>query len=218
MLAERIMVWAMPVGPTRAGMDFAISSEQRDLQRRCRAVATEFATRSMAHDRDASRPTENYDRLRREGFLELSVPKNLGGAGSGFLGHTFAYEALGHGCPSTALSFNMHSSVVMPLLTATQVSPEVKRRVADLVIRQQKLISGNYSEGTSTGIIGERWLDTIIRRMDGGWEITGRKMFASMIEDADYCLVLARPETATRPTAGAFVLIPRVVEGCSIIQ
>jgi alkylation response protein AidB-like acyl-CoA dehydrogenase len=199
-------------------MDFAISSELKELQRRCRALATEFATRAMAHDRDASRPTENYDRLRREGFLELSVPKNLGGAGSGFLGHTIAYEALGHGCPSTALSFNMHSSVVMPLLSATQVSPGVKRRVADLVVRQQKLISGNYSEATSTGIIGERWLDTIIRRVDGGWEITGRKMFASMIEDADYCLVLARPETATRPTAGAFVLIPRVAEGRSIIQ
>jgi alkylation response protein AidB-like acyl-CoA dehydrogenase len=199
-------------------MDFAITPEQQELQRRCRALAAEFATRAMEHDRDASRPTENYDRLRREGFLELSVPKDLGGGGSGFLGHTIAYEALGHGCPSTALSFNMHSSVVMPLLSSDEVPPEAKNHIADLVVRQKKLFSGNYSEATSTGIIGERWLDTVIRRVDGGWEITGRKMFASMIEDADYCLVLARPETATQPTAGAFALIPRQAQGRSVIQ
>jgi alkylation response protein AidB-like acyl-CoA dehydrogenase len=199
-------------------MDFAITPELKDLQRRCLALAAEFAKRAMEHDRDGSRPTENYDHLRKEGFLELSVPKELGGGGSGFLGHTIAYEALGHGCPSTALSFNMHASVVMPLLSSPEVSPEAKHYIADLVVRQKKLISGNYSEATSTGIIGERWLDTVIRRVDGGWEITGRKMFASMIEDADYCLVLARPETAVVPTAGAFALIPRVAEGRSIIH
>ena len=70
---------------------------------------------------------------------------------------------------------------------------------------------------TSTAIIGERWLDTIIRRTDDGWRITGRKMFASMLQAADYCLVLARPDTATRPTAGAFVLIPRNAPGRSVI-
>lgn len=199
-------------------MDFSLSEAHEQLRRRCRELAAEFATRAMEHDRDGSRPTENYDRLRREGFLELSVQKELGGAGSGFLGHVIAYEALGHGCPSTALSFNMHASVVMPLLSSPEVSLEAKRYIADLVVRQGKLISGNYSEATSTGIIGERWLDTVIRKVPGGWQITGRKMFASMIEDADYCLVLARPVTAIAPTAGAFVLIPRVAEGRSIIK
>ncbi len=199
-------------------MDFSISAEEKELQRRCRALAAEFAERAMTHDRDGSRPTENYDRLRQEGFLELTVPKELGGGGFGFLGHTLAYEALGHGCPSTALSFNMHASVIMPLLSSSEVPAEAKRYIADLVIHQKRLISGNYSEATSTGIIGERWLDTVIRQAEGGWEITGRKMFASMTEDADYCLVLARPETATEPTAGAFTLVPREATGRRLIN
>ena len=198
-------------------MDFAISEEHRQLRERCRTLAADFATRSSQHDRDASHPTENYDRLRQEGFLELSVPKEFGGAGVGFLGHTLAFEALGQGCPSTALSFNMHASVVMPLLDSPEVTPQAKRQVADLVVGRKQLIAGNYSEATSTALLGERWLDTIIRRVDGGWEITGRKMFASMLQAADYCLVLARPDTATRPTAGAFVLIPREAPGRSVI-
>ena len=109
------------------------------------------------------------------------MPKELGGTGVGFLGHTLAYEALGQGCPSTALSFNMHASVVMPLLDSPEVSPQAKRHVADLVVNGKQLVAGNYSEATSTALLGERWLDTIIRRVDGGWQITGRKMFASML-------------------------------------
>jgi len=194
-----------------------MSEEHRLLVERCRALAADFATRSGKHDKEASHPTENYDRLRQEGFLELCVPKELGGAGVGFLGHTLAFEALGQGCPSTALSFNMHASVVMPLLDSPEVSLDAKRHVADIVARQKRLVAGNYSEATSTALLGERWLDTIIRRVDGGWRISGRKMFASMLQAADYCLVLARPDTATSPLAGAFVLIPRHAEGRNVI-
>ena len=113
-------------------MDFALTEEQRRLQERCLALAADFATRAAEHDRDASHPLENYARLRQEGFLALTIDRELGGGGFDFLSHTIAYEALGQGCPSTALSFNMHASVVMPLLQAEGVPAEAKQRVADL--------------------------------------------------------------------------------------
>lgn len=199
-------------------MDFGLSPELKALQTRSLALAGDFATRSSAHDRDASEPTENYDILRREGYLELSVPTERGGSGSGFLGHTVAFEALGTGCPSTALSFNMHASVVMPLMESPEVDESAKQHIADLVVGERLLIAGNYSEATSTALIGERWLDTVARRADGGWRITGRKMFASMIEAADHCLIMARPDTATLPTAAMLILVPRRAEGRRIIK
>jgi alkylation response protein AidB-like acyl-CoA dehydrogenase len=72
------------------------------LQNKGRELAADFATRSATHDRDASHPIENYDRLREEGFLALTVGKERGGSGASFLDHTIAYEALGQGCPSIA--------------------------------------------------------------------------------------------------------------------
>ena len=98
-------------------MDFGLSEEQQRLQERCRVLAADFALRSAEHDRDASHPIENYRRLAWEGFLELTVPREWGGAGLGLLDHTIAFEALAQGCPSTALAFNMHASVVMPVLS-----------------------------------------------------------------------------------------------------
>jgi alkylation response protein AidB-like acyl-CoA dehydrogenase len=195
-------------------MDFQLSAEQQRLQQRCLELAADFATRSAAHDRDASHPTENYDRLRAEGFLALTVPAALGGGGASFLDHTIAFEALGQGCPSTALAFNMHASVVMPIIESDEVTAAARQQVVDLVVRQRKMIGGNFSEPSTTSLIGERPLNVRATKIDGGYSISGRKMFASMIEAADY--VLAYPDAATSPTAGMLLLVPKDAAGRSV--
>jgi alkylation response protein AidB-like acyl-CoA dehydrogenase len=197
-------------------VDFQVTEEQKRLQQRCRCLAADFATRSAIHDREATHPIENYRRLREEGFLELTVPKEWGGSGVGLLSHTLAFEALAQGCPSTALAFNMHASVVMPLLESSEVAADTKQRVAELVVQKRKLIAGNFSETGTTSLMGERPLTARARRIDGGYSITGRKMFASMLEAADYCAVLAHPETATSPSAGIMLLVPRTAQGRSV--
>jgi hypothetical protein len=63
-------------------VDFQLTSEQKRLQHKCRELAADFASRSGLHDRDASHPVENYDRLRRKGSLErylADVMSMLGG-------------------------------------------------------------------------------------------------------------------------------------------
>jgi alkylation response protein AidB-like acyl-CoA dehydrogenase len=197
-------------------VDFQLTVEQRRLQHKCRELAADFATRSAAHDRDASHPVENYNRLRAEGFLGLTVDREWGGLGASFLDHTIAYEALGQGCPSTALAFNMHASVVMPLLQSHQVSADTKRRIADLVVQERKLIGGNFSEPVTTSLVGARPLKARARRADGGYRVTGRKMFASMLEAADYVLVMAYPDEATTPSAGIILMLPRTADGRSV--
>jgi alkylation response protein AidB-like acyl-CoA dehydrogenase len=197
-------------------LDFQLTSEQRRLLNKCRELAADFATRAAAHDRDASHPVENYDRLREEGFLALTVGTEWGGLGASFLDHTIVYEALAQGCPSTALAFNMHASVVMPLLESPEVSTEAKRRIANLVVRQRKLIAGNFSEPITTALIGERPLRARAWRSDGGYRITGRKMFASMLEVADFVLVMAYPDGANSPSAGIILMLPRETDGRSV--
>jgi alkylation response protein AidB-like acyl-CoA dehydrogenase len=193
-------------------VDFQLTPEQRRLQQRCRELAADFATRSAAHDREASHPIENYQLLREEGFLALTIPKDRGGLGASLLDHTIAYEALGAGCPSTALAFNMHASVVMPILDSPEVAPETKKRLADLVVHEKKLIAGNFSEPVTTALIGARPIKTRGRRVEGGWRVTGRKMFASMLEAADFVMVGASIEERG-PASGLVFLLPPEAEG-----
>ena len=197
-------------------MDFTLCPDHQRLRDRCLELAADFATRSAAHDRDASHPTENYDILRREGFLSLTVPRQYGGQGVNFLGHTLAYEALGQGCPSTALSFNMHASVVNPVLESPEVSDATKRYVADLVVTGQKMIGGNFSEPGHTSLIGERPLTARTVKVAGGYRINARKMFASMLEATDFVMVLTYPDGMTATTAGALMLVPPDAPGRSV--
>jgi alkylation response protein AidB-like acyl-CoA dehydrogenase len=144
------------------------------------------------------------------------VAKEWGGGDASLLDHTIAYEALAQGCPSTALAFNMHASVVMPLLESPEVAANAKARLAGLVVHDKKLIAGNFSEPVTTSLVGERPLKTRARRVAGGYSFTGRKMFASMLEAADYVLVMAYPDDAATQTAGMILLLPRDAEGRAV--
>jgi alkylation response protein AidB-like acyl-CoA dehydrogenase len=189
-------------------MDFHVTAAHRKLQQRARELAQDFARRAAAHDRDATDPVENYAALRDAGFHVLNVPTRLGGAGVGLLGWSLAAEELGQGCASTALSFNMHLSVVGPMLESALVPLATKERLAKIVVQDGKLIGGNFSEPTTSGLVGTPIPLTRARRVEGGYRVTGRKAFASMIAAADYVMVMAYPDEATAPTAAMVLLVP----------
>jgi len=189
-------------------MEFLVTEAQRDLQQRARCLAQDFATRAAQHDRDASDPLENYAALRDAGFYGLNIPAELGGDDVGLLGWSLAAEELGQGCASTALSFNMHLSVVGPLMESPLVPLATKERLAKMVGEEGTLIGGNFSEPTTSGLVGTPVPLTRARRVEGGYRITGRKAFASMIAAADYVMVMAYPDEATAPTAGMLLLVP----------
>jgi alkylation response protein AidB-like acyl-CoA dehydrogenase len=193
-------------------VNFALTPAQARLQQRCRVLAEDFATRSAAHDRDASHPAENYEKLREEGFLALTIAKELGGGGANLLDHTVAYETLAQGCPSTALAFNMHASVVMPILESPEATDEAKARLTKLVVEDKTLIAGNFSEPITTARLADRPIKTRARRVEGGYRVTGRKMFASMLETADLVMVGASIGGAG-PRAGIAFLLSRDAEG-----
>ena len=81
------------------GVDFQLTPEQQRLQNKCRELAADFATRSAMHDRDASHPIENYDRLREEGFLALTVGKEMGRLRCEFPRSHHRLRGLGPGLP-----------------------------------------------------------------------------------------------------------------------
>jgi alkylation response protein AidB-like acyl-CoA dehydrogenase len=189
-------------------MEFHVTAAQRDLQERARRLAADFATRAAQHDRDATDPVENYAALREAGFYGLNVPAELGGGGVGLLDWSLAAEELAQGCGSTALSFNMHLSVVGPMMESPLVPRATKERLAKMVVGEGKLIGGNFSEPTTSGLVGTAVPLTRARKAEGGYRITGRKAFASMIAVADYVMVLARPEEDPSPTAAMFLLVP----------
>jgi alkylation response protein AidB-like acyl-CoA dehydrogenase len=196
-------------------VDFHLTAEHREIQSICRQLATDFATRAARYDRDASLPLENYEALRHAGLYSLTVPKELGGWGSDFLGWVLAAEELAQGCPSTALTFNMHAAVVGFIMDDSNSSPSARKRMAALTVEERKLISAAVSEpGTSSLIVGPTFVPSVqARRTREGYVLRGRKAFLSMLEGCDYISLIAHPEEVANPLASVLLLVPYPAKG-----
>lgn len=156
---------------------FYTEREQRFLDLAA-SLADDFATRAARHDREGSFPYENYQRLKQTGYTTLTIPEELGGLGASLLERIKAQERLAQGCGPTALAINMHFNVISLLVNVwlRDKTPRVEsilREIAD----DGLIVGGSGSEpDNAVSVLRPR---TSAKRVDGGWRVTGRKIFAT---------------------------------------
>jgi alkylation response protein AidB-like acyl-CoA dehydrogenase len=197
-------------------MDFALSPDQLRIRDVCRALAEDFAGRATEHDRDASSPLKDYEALRDAGLYGLMVPEEFGGLGAGFVGYCIAAEELAQGSPSTAMSFNMHCAL-LGLAFKVPLSDSVKQSIADLVVKEGKLVCGSLSEAGHAGLLyASRTCSTQIRAADGGFVLNGRKTFCTMVDAADFICLFVAPADEADPAAAVLVMLPTALPGLRV--
>ena len=198
-----------------------LTAPRLDLVERMRAVAPRFTERAEAYDRDARFPTENWDDLKDADLLALCVPEEHGGMGADFVGYALVAEELARHCASTALTYNMHCATTLlagviadslGLGAETQKLLEARREVLFRnVVDHQVIYSQPFSEGNAPGATAG--YTTEARPVDGGYRITGRKIFASLSGAADIHNVLA---VAPDDPRIRLIGIPATAEGLRI--
>ncbi len=153
-----------------------------------RALGPTIAERSAKYDREASFPYENWDDFANAGLLGLCIPIEAGGRGLDFVGYALVAEELGRHCTATALTFNMHIATTLLTgqiaddmqLTADERALLHERRslLQAGVIERQLIHSQPFSEGMSAGATSG--FGTMAVPVEGGYRVTGRKIFASL--------------------------------------
>ncbi|MBL27039.1 MAG: acyl-CoA dehydrogenase [Rhodospirillaceae bacterium] len=190
-------------------MSLDVTPEQQDLIDRVARLGRErFAPRAAAYDAEARFPFENYDDLREEGLLGLCVPKEHGGLGADFRTYCLVSAEMGRYCGATALTFNMHACSMMwsGSITEDLDIPDEDRRVhrANVIEHCRRVVEDGaiyaqpFSEGNPSAA-GRAPFGTLARKVDGGWLLNGRKIFASLSGAASYYGILC---TEDRPDAG----------------
>jgi alkylation response protein AidB-like acyl-CoA dehydrogenase len=149
--------------------------------------------------------------MRHAGYLGLTVPQELGGMGAGLYELCLAQERLAMGCASTALAVNMHVSPIGQLASLWRASgderlAEVLQRAADgrLVYASMSAEPGDPVLMSST---------TVATKVDGGYRVTGRKIFGT---ESAVCTEFSTRARYDDPVEGSHVLffrLPRDVEG-----
>ena len=224
-----------PVNPltgldfTPAVGDMAFTPLQRQLLAKAHALGRDrFAPRAAQWDREASFPFANYDDLREAGFLKLCVPAEHGGLGADFPTYMMVAAEIGRFCGATALTWNMHICSTMWTgvladgipMDETQRAEHAARRQLHFrrIVQEGALYAQPFSEGTAAAA-GRAPFGTTARKIDGGWLINGRKIWASLSGAADYYGVLCTEEVEGKdpdPRDTLYISVPATSEGFSI--
>ena len=136
-----------------------------------------FAERCGRYDKENRFFQEDFDDLRRAGYLTMAVPKELGGRGMNLAQVAREQRRLGYYAPATALGINMHIywvGLVADLWRRGDRSLEwlLKEAMAGEVFNAGHAERGNDIPGLLSTSTAER--------VDGGFRFTGHKMFCSL--------------------------------------
>lgn len=173
---------------------FVRTEREADIAARSDRLAVTFAERAAEHDRDGSFPFENFDDLREAGYLKLTIPASYGGEEASLYEMLLAQERLAKGDGSTALAVGWHVSQVLQLRMKQSWPPKLYEEFSRRAVDEGAMINQFASEpSTGSPSRGGRPQTTAVRT-EGGYLLTGRKTFSSLLPVLDQFTVTAYVE------------------------
>jgi len=209
---------------------FRLSAQEAELTALARRLGkARFAPRAAEVDRDARFPTESYADLHEAGLLGICIPGDEGGLGAGFRAYMLTAAEVGRYCGATALTWNMHvcSCLWTGALTDDLEMPEAERAVhrARRALHYRRILEDGaiyaqpFSEGgaAAAGVVP---FSTSAKRVDGGWRISGKKIFASLSGHAHYYGILCgemKPGEKPSRRDTMYIAVPATAEGVKVV-
>ena len=136
-----------------------------------------FRSRAAGYDRDNKFFQEDFDELKKAGYLKMAVPTELGGLGFKLAEVARETRRVAMYAPATALGTNMHNywvGLAADLWRAGDKSLEWLLREA---AAGEVFAAGHAEPGNDLPLLLST---TKAERVDGGWAFTGRKSFGSL--------------------------------------
>ncbi len=184
------------------------ASVRPELLTTAQELAAQFAPRAAEHDRSGEFPHANIDALRAAGYLALTVPKALGGAGASLLETVLCQEALGRGDGPTALVVDMPLHIIGGIAESNAWPADAFARVCQAVVAEGALINSAASEREMGSPSRGGTFATVARQTPSGWRISGRKIYTSGAPALTHALISAALDTGAGPgsTSGVFLV------------
>ena len=152
------------------------------------AMGPAMKQRAVKYDLEASFPFENFADFAANGLMGVCVPARYGGLGASYADYVRVSEEIGRHCGATGLTFNMHNATMLwcgevsDLLDMTPEQREqheiTRTEMYRGVVERGDIHSQPFSEGLAAGATAG--VATKAVPVDGGWLVTGRKIFASL--------------------------------------
>ena len=179
---------------------------------RARALAAAFALTAGEHDRAASFPYANFDRLAEAGLLALRTPAEHGGLGASLGEAAAVVGAVARGEAATALVLAMHLIQQSTVARSARWPGHLKARLARESVEGVSLVNALRVEpDLGTPARGGLPATTAVRSGDR-WLLTGHKIYSIL----RWYAVWAKTDEES-PRVGTF-LVPAGLPGIRIAE
>ncbi|MBS0643066.1 MAG: acyl-CoA dehydrogenase family protein [Acetobacteraceae bacterium] len=176
--------------------DTGVGAHETDRIAAIEALGPRIAMRGAACDSADMFVQENYLDLQKIGAFTAYIPAQLGGGGASYEETADMLRRLAHHCGSTALALAMHTHLIAALVFRWQRDPQAVEGFLRRVVNENLVL---VSTGASDWLKGQGTAE----RVDGGWRVSGRKIFGSSAPMGDFLVTSA---VWNDPDAGPTVL------------
>jgi len=183
--------------------------------------AEDFMGRADQHDQDRTVAFENFEAIKSSGLAGIAAPVELGGYGmSSMHDWMVCMNRLGRGDGSTALAFNMHMNRTLALTRAwrnskTNGNKTRENRSAELL---RRITAGDLIIAVANAEPGAdiRTSSTEAKKVEGGWLLNGRKIFATGSPAAGALAVRCKYTSGTGEVRLGAAIVPTDRDGLDI--
>jgi alkylation response protein AidB-like acyl-CoA dehydrogenase len=192
-------------------MDFELPEEVRQIRDTfARYVDERLAPRAAEIDEAHAFPREAFDEIGALGFFRMLYPEDAGGLGLGMVPYCLAVEELARGSLSVAGCVSMQSLMATHFLNEL-ANDDIKERLFEPALDGKKIGAICMTEPNAGSDL--HGITTRAVEAEGGWRLTGQKMWVTSAPVADFFTVFAKAGDEDKLT---IFLVERDFEGLSI--
>lgn len=185
-------------------MDITLTEDQAAIDESVRKLCEPFTDDYWTECEENTRfPEEYYQAMAAGGWLGITMPVELGGAGLGVTEAAIMMHAATSSNGGYTAASAIHVNLFGPHSIVVHGTEEQKQRMlVPLMQGKQKVCFGVTEPDAGLDTTN---IKTFARRVDGGYRVTGRKMWTSTGQVADKILILARTsvrEDSDNPAKG----------------
>jgi butyryl-CoA dehydrogenase len=194
-------------------LDLSLTDEQKLIAETAREFADgEIVPRARESDRAGRFDRELAARLGEMGYLGAPVAEEYGGRGLDYLSYGLIVEEVGRADSSARTVVSVQTSLVCGSLERWGTDEQKREWLPRLCSGEALGCFGLTEPDTGSDAAALR---TRAERIDGGWRISGQKMWISMGNVSELALVFAQTDPEHGHRGLACFLVPTASEGFS---
>jgi alkylation response protein AidB-like acyl-CoA dehydrogenase len=194
-------------------IDFELTDEQRLIRETARDFTDkEIVPVARENDRNEHFDTDLVKKIADMGFLGAIVSEEYGGRGVDYRTYGLIVEEIGRGDSSARTVVSVQTSLVAKTLENWGTEEQKQEWLPSLCSGEALGCFGLTEPGTGSDAANQK---TRATKIDGGWRISGQKMFISMGNYSKLALIFAQTDPDLGYRGLACFLVPTDAPGFS---